>query len=82
MFERGVQVESSAFVFLQIGSLTIKDFGDQFENLYKVFLRQLQPILPQHTNIADAYEKGTDEDQQFVQNLALFFTGFFHVSHH
>eukprot|EP00803_Ostreobium_quekettii_P010458 evm.model.scf_31.9 EVM.evm.TU.scf_31.9 scf_31:180059-191953(+) len=61
----------------EIGSLNIKDLGSHFETLYKVFLRQLQPILPQHTNIADAYEKGSNEDQQFVQNLALFFTGFF-----
>jgi hypothetical protein len=25
------------------------------------------------------YDKGTDDQQKFVQNLALFFTGFFRV---
>ena len=30
-------------------------------------------------NIPEAYEKGTDDQQKFVQNLVLFFTGFFKV---
>jgi hypothetical protein len=42
-------------------------------------MQQLQQILPQGVNIAEAYEQGTDEQQAFVQNLALFFTGFFKV---
>jgi exportin-1 len=42
-------------------------------------MQQLQQILPQGVNIAEAYEHGTDEQQAFVQNLALFFTGFFKV---
>eukprot|EP00850_Spirogloea_muscicola_P001322 SM000005S17119 [mRNA] locus=s5:278232:288307:- [translate_table: standard] len=37
----------------------------------------LQAILPLTTNIPEAYNVGSDEDQAFIQNLALFFTSFF-----
>ena len=43
-------------------------------------MQQLMTILPPDTNIPEAYEAGNDEQQAFVQNLALFFTGFFKVS--
>lgn len=42
-------------------------------------MAQLLPMLPPHVSIANAYENGKDEEQQFIQNLALFFTGFFKV---
>lgn len=65
---------------LQVGSLQmVAEFDPQFENFYKFFAAQLVQILPPGTNIQQAYEKGTDEQQVFVQNLALFLTGFFKV---
>jgi exportin-1 len=33
-------------------------------------------MIPPSTNIADVYENSNDDDQEFVQNLALFLTGF------
>eukprot|EP00850_Spirogloea_muscicola_P016739 SM000138S00046 [mRNA] locus=s138:224011:233993:+ [translate_table: standard] len=36
-----------------------------------------EAILPLSTNIPEAYNLGSDEDQSFIQNLALFFTSFF-----
>ncbi len=35
-----------------------------------------QVVVPLSVNIPEAYEKGTDDQQKFVQNLALFFTNF------
>jgi exportin-1 len=47
-----------------------------FVSLYGAFMTQLAQILPPGTDIASAYERGTDEQQAFVQNLALFLTAF------
>ncbi len=55
------------------------EFSSHFEQLYRAFMTQLSAILPAGTDIAQAYERGTDEQQAFVQNLALFFTGFLRV---
>mmetsp|Transcript_36522 Transcript_36522/g.81303 ORF Transcript_36522/g.81303 Transcript_36522/m.81303 type:complete len:1073 (+) Transcript_36522:318-3536(+) len=62
----------------EIGSLMMgPEFNTQFEQFYKYFMTQLQAVVPPNVNIPEAYEKGTDDQQKFVQNLALFFTGFF-----
>lgn len=41
------------------------------------FMQQLQLVLPVSVNIPQAYANGSDEEQTFVANLGLFFTGFF-----
>eukprot|EP00887_Chlorella_sp_A99_P002494 scaffold10.g2494.t1 len=41
------------------------------------FPLQLLPLLPPGTDLPAAYVGGSDEDQAFVQNLALFLTAFF-----
>lgn len=58
---------------LQVGP----DYNSHFANLYKFFVAQLAAIMPPGTNIPEAYSRGTDEDQAFVQNLALFLAAFF-----
>ena len=64
----------------QVATLTVgPEYNPHFERLYQVVIQQLQLILPQSTNIPSAYEQGSDEEQAFVQNLALFFTAFFRV---
>lgn len=55
------------------------EFNPQFAKFYDYFMRQLVLVVPPSVNIPEAYEKGTDEQQKFVQNLALFFTSFFKV---
>lgn len=65
---------------LQVGSLVMgPEFNKHFEELFVVLMRQLVQIVPPGVNIPEAYEKGTDDQQKFVQNLALFFTGYFKV---
>lgn len=62
----------------EVGSLAMgPEFNSHFAHFYHVFMAQLQQVVPPSVNIAEAYEKSADEQQRFVQNLALFFTGFF-----
>ncbi len=55
------------------------EHNTHFEGLFKVWITQLSTILPPGTNIPAAYERGSDQDQDFVQNLAIFLTTFFRV---
>ncbi|GAX79005.1 hypothetical protein CEUSTIGMA_g6445.t1 [Chlamydomonas eustigma] len=68
----------------EVGSLVMgPEFNAHFEGFFKVFMTQLTAVVPPTVNIPEAYEKGTDDQQKFVQNLTLFFTGFFkgHLQH-
>ena len=44
------------------------------------FMARLGEIFPAETNLAASYESGSEQDNLFVQRLALFFCGFFKVS--
>ena len=55
------------------------EYDTHFESLFKYFMGQLQTVLPPSTDIVAAYSAGTDDDQAFVQDLALFFASFFRV---
>lgn len=57
----------------------LEESNQQFSVLYVFFMQQLHAVLPPGTDIPSAYEQGSDEDQAFVQNLALFFTTFLKV---
>lgn len=66
---------------LQIGQLQMPaEFDSHFASFYRAFTQQLVQILPPNTNVQAAYENGTDDQQVFVQNLGLFYTGFLKVS--
>ncbi|KAG1368297.1 protein EXPORTIN 1A [Cocos nucifera] len=62
----------------EIAALQFGDFYNmQYVNMYTIFMVQLQSILPPGTNIPDAYANGSNEEQAFIQNLALLFTSFY-----
>jgi len=62
----------------EIGGLNIGNMHDQhFSQLLVMFMTKLESFLPPDTDIAEAYENGSQEDQDFVQDLAMFFTSFF-----
>ncbi|XP_010930169.1 protein EXPORTIN 1A isoform X1 [Elaeis guineensis] len=64
--------------FTEIAALQFGDFYDmQYVNMYTIFMVQLQTILPPGTNLSDAYANGSNEEQAFIQNLAVFFTSFY-----
>jgi hypothetical protein len=65
---------------VQVGSLTMPpEFNTHFGQFFRLFTEQLATILPPDTNLPAAFDNGTDEQQAFVQNLALFYTGYFRV---
>ena len=67
----------------EIGGLAVEQKYDQhFIKLYVTVITQLQQILPRSVKIAEAYANGGDDEQAYIQNLAIFLTQFFkhHVS--
>ena len=67
-------------VFLQIGSLSVgQEAETHFVQLYVIFMNQLVTVLPITADIPKAYQQGSDDEQEFVQNLAIFLTGFLKV---
>lgn len=64
----------------EIGSLAVPDaYQSKLVNLYMGTIEGINNIIPisPDLNLARAYENGSDEEQEFVQNLALFLTSFF-----
>lgn len=53
-----------------------KSYQGVLQALIATFLGQLQPILPIDVNLKQAYEDSSDENQLFVQKLALFLGSF------
>lgn len=45
--------------------------------MFAMFMQQLYNIIPTNTDIRSAYNKGSEEDKNFIQNLAIFFGTFF-----
>lgn len=65
----------------EIGGLAVEQKYDQhFVKLYVTVIAQLQQILPRSVKIAEAYANGSDDEQAYIQNLAIFLTQFF--KHH
>ncbi len=65
---------------MQIGSLSVGPEADaQFVQLYVIFMNQLVTVLPVTADIPKVYDQGSDDEQEFVQNLAIFLTGFLKV---
>ncbi|XP_062189528.1 protein EXPORTIN 1A-like [Phragmites australis] len=61
----------------EVAALHFGDFYNmQYVKMYTVFMMQLQAILSSGS-ISDAYANGSNEEQAFIQNLALFLTSFF-----
>lgn len=62
----------------EIGSLHVDpQYNPKFVAMYTELMTHLARALPENTNIPEAYANGSDEEQAFVQNLAIFFTQFF-----
>ncbi|XP_061703911.1 exportin-1 [Cydia pomonella] len=56
----------------EIAGVTVSNYEDQFVALLVQTMDQLEVMLPLTTNIRDAYAAGRDQEQVFIQNLALF----------
>ncbi|KAJ8917645.1 hypothetical protein NQ315_005092 [Exocentrus adspersus] len=60
----------------EIAGVTVSNYDDMFVNLFCQTMVQLEGILPLQTDIKSAYACGQDQEQNFIQNLALFLCTF------
>jgi exportin-1 len=60
----------------EIGGIQATQYDEQFVQLFNLTLTQLKQMLPLTTNIRDAYKQGTNDEQNFLQNLSLFLCSF------
>lgn len=60
----------------EIGSISNIQYKEQFVVLYTLTMEQLKQMLPMATNLKEAYNNGRDDQQNFIQNLALFLCSF------
>lgn len=56
----------------EIAGVSVTTYDDVFVMLFVNVMRQLEQILPLDTNIREAYAAGQDQEQNFIQNLAIF----------
>lgn len=56
----------------EIAGVTVSNYEDDFVFLLLGTMEQLEAMLPLTTNIREAYAAGRDQEQVFIQNLALF----------
>ncbi|BES87512.1 CRM1_C [Nesidiocoris tenuis] len=57
-------------------SVTNGNYNDMFITLFTQTMAQLDTMLPASTNIREAYSAGRDQEQNFIQNLAMFLCTF------
>lgn len=60
----------------EIAGVTVTNYDDMFVNLFSQTMAQLDSMLPLQTDIKAAYSSGGDQEQNFIQNLALFLCSF------
>ena len=57
----------------EIAAVSVTHYDERFVDVFKNTMERLEAMLPVDTNIKDAYANGVDAEQQFIQDLALFF---------
>nr|MBE5725634.1 embargoed [Cucujiformia] len=60
----------------EIAGLAVSNYDEVFVNLFTLSMQQLVIMLPLKTDIKSAYAQGQDQEQNFIQNLALFLCTF------
>lgn len=56
----------------EIAAVTVTSYDEMFVVLFANTMQQLEQMLSLETNIRDAYAAGQDQEQNFIQNLAIF----------
>ncbi|ORY35659.1 CRM1 C terminal-domain-containing protein [Naematelia encephala] len=63
----------------EIGALNVgPEYNDKFVTLFRVVMTSVNRMVPPSTDMAAAFASSDDEDQQLINNLALFLTNFLH----
>nr|MBE5725638.1 embargoed [Cucujiformia] len=60
----------------EIAGVAVSNYDEVFVNLFTYSMQQLVIMLPLDTDIKTAYAQGQDQEQNFIQNLALFLCTF------
>jgi len=61
----------------EIGALNVShEYDDKFIALFNMVVAALETMVPVSADFATIYKNSSNEEQEFIQNLALFFTGF------
>ncbi|KAJ3123600.1 Karyopherin transporter [Nowakowskiella sp. JEL0407] len=61
----------------EIGSLQVSsEYDEKFIQMFTATLTTISQIVPVTIDLDAAYERGVDDDCQFIQNLSLFLTSF------
>ncbi|XP_075225600.1 exportin-1 emb [Lycorma delicatula] len=60
----------------EIAGVTVTNYDEMFITLFTQTMNQLEMMLPLNTNIREAYAVGQDQEQNFIQNLAMFLCTF------
>lgn len=61
----------------EIGNLIEPKYDNLFPQFFATFLARLADVFSPETNLETAFENGSEDDQIFIQRLALFLSGFF-----
>ena len=61
--------------FISAG-VQVTQYDEQFVQLFTLTMHQLRAMLPVSTNIKEAYKQGSNDEQNFIQNLSLFLCTF------
>lgn len=60
----------------EIAGLNVSNYDSMFISLFTETMAKLEEMLPPQTNIREAYALGRDQEQNFIQNLAMFLCTF------
>ncbi|ORY04236.1 hypothetical protein K493DRAFT_345751 [Basidiobolus meristosporus CBS 931.73] len=62
----------------EIGGLVVVDkYEAKFPLLFEMVMSSVVNMIPPNTDIATVFEEASDEEQELIQNLAIFLTSFF-----
>lgn len=53
-----------------------QEYNSNYLLMFNVVLQSIKQTIPVEIDLAEGYESGGDNEQEYVQNVALFFTGF------
>ncbi|KAF9962945.1 Karyopherin transporter [Mortierella alpina] len=64
----------------EIGSLSVApEYNEKFVILFNIVMTSVVKTIPPSGNIASMYESANDDEQQYIQSVALFLTGFLSI---
>lgn len=58
----------------EIAAVSVSHYDEMFVSMFTQAMQQLELMLPTETNIKEAYANGMDAEQQFIQDLVIYYT--------